>query len=105
MFDTFLSQADVAKVSKFLGKDPATGRVYVQTVYQHHGQVVHMPAGWLHQVETLQDCVKLAWDIMLPERMAAYMATWQHVLASVTESSAPDYMAAMDVLWVAAQKL
>jgi len=105
MFDTFLSQADVAKLSKFLGKDPETGRAYVQTVYQHHGQVMHVPAGWLHQVENLQDCVKIAWDIMVPERMAAYMTTWQHVLACVTKSNAPDYMAAMGVLWVAAQKL
>ena len=60
MFDTFLSLADVAKLSKFLGKDPDTRYSYVQTVYQHHGQVVHVPAGWLHQVENLQDCVKIA---------------------------------------------
>ena len=105
MFDTFLSQADVAKLSKFLGKDLETGCAYVQTVYQHHGQVVHVPAGWLHQVENLQDCVKIAWDIMVPERMAAYMATWQHVLASVVKSNAPDYMAATGVLWVVVQKL
>ena len=38
---------------------------------------------------------------MVPERMAAYMTTWQHVLASVTKSDAPDYMAAMGALWVA----
>ncbi len=75
MFDTFLSQADVAKLSNFLGKDPDTGCAYVQTVSQHHGQVVHVPAGWSHQVDNLQDCVKIAWDIMVPERMAAYMAT------------------------------
>ena len=104
-FDTFLSQSDVARLSNFLGKDPNTGYAYVQTVYQHHGQVVNVPAGWLHQVENLQDCVKIAWDIMVSERMAAYMATWQHVLACVTKSNAPDYMAAMGVLWVAAQKL
>ena len=42
---------------------------------------------------------------MIPERMAAYMATWQHVLAGVTNSNAPDYMAAVGVLWAAAQKL
>ncbi len=63
MFDTFLSQADVAKFGKFFGK----------------GQVVHVLAG--------------------------YLATWQYVLASVTKSNAPDYMAATGVLWVAAQKL
>ncbi|KAL3157775.1 hypothetical protein ABBQ32_012200 [Trebouxia sp. C0010 RCD-2024] len=104
-FDTFPSQADVAKLSKFLGKDLETGCAYVRTVYQHHGQVVHVPAGWLHQVENLQDCVKIAWDRMVPERMAAYMATWQLVLASVIKSNAPDYMAATGVLWVAVQKL
>ena len=105
MFDTFLSQADVTKLSKFLGTDLETGCACVQTVYQHHGQVVHVPAGWLHQVENLQDCVKIAWDMMIPERMGAYMATWQHVLATVTKSNAPDYMAARGVLWAAVQKL
>ncbi|KAL3134232.1 hypothetical protein ABBQ38_006663 [Trebouxia sp. C0009 RCD-2024] len=104
-FDTFLSQSDVATLSKSLGTDPNTGNAYVQTVYQHHGQLVHVPAGWLHQVENLQDCVKIAWDMMTPERMGAYMATWQHVLASVIKSNAPDYMAATGVLWVAVQKL
>ncbi len=49
--------------------------------------------------------MKIAWDIMVPERMAVYMATWQHVLACVTRSNAPDYMAATGVLWVAAQNL
>ena len=43
--DTFLSQADVAKLSAFLGKDPDMGCAYVQTVYQHRGQMVHVPAG------------------------------------------------------------
>jgi len=105
IFETFLSQADVAKLSKFLGKDPEAGRAYVQTVYQQHGQMVHVPAGWLHQVENLQDCVKIAWDIMVPERMAAYVTTWQHVLACVTKSNAPAYMAATGVMVVAAQKL
>ncbi|KAL0031501.1 hypothetical protein WJX77_003847 [Trebouxia sp. C0004] len=57
------------------------------------------------KAENLQDCVKIAWDILVPEHMAAYMATWQHVFACVTKSNAPDYMAAMGVLWVAAQKL
>ncbi len=42
---------------------------------------------------------------MVPERKAAYMTTWQYVLACVTKSNALDYMAAMGVLWVAAQKL
>ncbi len=74
LFDTFLSQSDIAKLSNFLGKDLDTGCAYVQTVYQHHGQVVHVPAGWLHQVEILQGCGKIAWDITVPERMAAYMA-------------------------------
>ena len=74
MFDTFLSQSDAARLSNFLGKDPNTGNAYVQTMYQHHGQVVNVPAGWLHQLENLQDCVRIAWDIMVPERMAAYMA-------------------------------
>ena len=76
MLDTFLSQAHVAKLSKFLGKDLETGCAYVQTIYQHHGQVVHVPAGWLHQVKNLQGYVKIA-CVMFSERMGADMATWQ----------------------------
>lgn len=53
IFDTFLSQADVARLSKILGKDLNTGYSCVQAMYQHHGQVVHVPTGWLHQVENL----------------------------------------------------
>ena len=103
--NTFLTQADVAKLSVFLGKDPDTGCAYVQTVHQHHGQMVHVPTGWLHQVENLQDCAKIAWDMMVPERMALYMLTWQHILSGITRSNAADYMAATGVLWAAVQKL
>ncbi len=39
---------------------------------------------------------------MTLERMAAYMTTWQHVLACVTKSNAPDFMAPVGVLWAAA---
>ena len=75
-YNTFLTQADVAKLSVFLGKNPDTGFAHVQTIYQHHGQMVHVPARWLHQVENLQDCVKIAWHMMVPERMVFYMLTW-----------------------------
>ena len=49
--------------------------------------------------------MKIAWDMMLPERMAAYMLTWQHILSGITTSNAADYMATIGVLWAAVQKL
>lgn len=61
-------------------------------------QMVPVPAGWLHQVENLQDCVKIAWDMMFLERMALYMRTWLHILSGITKSNAPDYMAMTGVL-------
>ena len=85
--------------------DPDTGYSYVQTVYQHHGQMVHVPAGWLHQVENLQDCVKIAWDMMAPERVALYVLTWQYILSGITRSNAADYVATTGVWWAAVQKL
>ena len=67
--------------------------------------MVHVPAGWLHQVENLQDCVKIARDTMFPERMALYMRARQHILVGIIRSNAADYMAMIGVLWAAIQKL
>ena len=53
--------------------------------------MVHVPAGWLHQVENLQDCVKIG-----------YQLTWQHVLVCVIKLNAPYYMADMGMLWATA---
>ena len=34
----------------------------VPIIEQHHGDIVHVPAGHMHQVENLDGCVKMAWD-------------------------------------------
>lgn len=38
------------------------GSEVVPTAEQRHGDVVHVPAGHMHQVENLEGCVKMAWD-------------------------------------------
>ena len=76
MFDTFLSQADVAKLSKFLGKTLKQGvlmsRQYTKAPWPGCACSCWMVA----QVENLQNCVKIAWDIMIPERI--WELTWPH---------------------------
>jgi len=67
---------------------------------------VYVPAGWVHQVENLQDCVKLAWDFFgSPERLAVCLAAWQHVHAKIADINAPDYVCASAVLCKAVQEL
>ena len=39
---------------------------------QMHGEMVRVPVGWAHAVDTLQPCVKVAWDLWLPEHAAHY---------------------------------
>lgn len=45
----------------------------VMQVEQRHNQVVHVPAGWAHQVDTLQPCLKAAWDLWEPRNFVSYL--------------------------------
>jgi len=70
-----LNEEQITKLQAHLGNDPKTGLAYVRVVFQSHGERVYVPAGWVHQVENLQDCVKLAWDFFgSPERLAVCLA-------------------------------
>eukprot|EP00967_Tisochrysis_lutea_P056987 scaffold72190_cov32-Tisochrysis_lutea.AAC.1 len=59
---------------------------------QRVGDCVHVPPGWLHAVFTEQATVKMAWDYLVPETLASYMASWMHVATKV-KKNAQDYMA------------
>ncbi|DBB04538.1 TPA: hypothetical protein ACH3X1_012620 [Trebouxia sp. C0004] len=54
-------------------------RANVQVLYQHNGDMVHVPAGWPHQVLNLKPCVKLAWDYHDPVNMAQYALSWLYI--------------------------
>ncbi|DBA96413.1 TPA: putative JmjC domain-containing histone demethylation protein 2C [Trebouxia sp. C0004] len=105
-FGFHLNQEQIAKLQAHLGDDPRTGLAYVRVVYQFHGERMYVPAGWVHQVENLQDCVKLAWDFFgSAERLAVCFAAWQHVHAKLADINAPDYLCASAVLCRAVQQL
>ena len=102
MFDTFLSQADVAKLSKFLGKTLKQGvlmsRQYTSTMARWCMFLLDgCPGGELARL-----CENSMGHNDSRAYTGAYMATWQHVLANVTKTNAADYMAATGVLWIVA---
>jgi hypothetical protein len=59
-------------------------------LYQCAGQRVHMPTGWCHAVCNMQACVKVAWDMLDPERYADYMVAAHQVQGCF--ASAPDFL-------------
>lgn len=43
----------------------ASGKVIIDMVpivMQRHGDLVHVPAGYMHQVENPEGCAKMVWD-------------------------------------------
>ena len=82
--------------SKNLAYD-SEGRATVQVLHQHNGAMVHVPAGWPHQVLNLKPCVKLAWDCYDPVNMARYAQSWLYIRGKYMPRS-DDYMGAAVVL-------
>ena len=68
----------------------------VLDVYQHHGDVVYVPPGHMHQVENLQNCTKVAFDRYKVEELSQYAMSWMHVAPHL--DMVPDYMAANRVV-------
>ena len=55
------------------------GEQNVRVVLQQHGDLVHVPPGWMHQVKNLGPCVKLAYDLLKPESAGAYLEVYNLV--------------------------
>ena len=75
---------DADNVTEVLGlQEPcmydSEGRATVQVLYQHNGDMVHVPNGWPHQLLNLKPCVKLAWDYYDPVNMARYALSWLYI--------------------------
>lgn len=92
-----LNTDQIVKLQAHIGTDN-DGESYVRTVYQFHGERMYVPAGWAHQVENLQECVKLAWDFFAsPAKLPLSLVAWQHVHARIAGISAKDYLYAAAV--------
>ena len=52
---------------------------------------MYVPAGWVHQMENLQMCIKLAWEVFGSScRFPVCLAAWQSVHSKIDNISAPD---------------
>ena len=61
-------------------------------IHQHHGEVVRVPAGWLHEVINRQACVKVAWEFMEDGRAQLYPTVSKLIAEHIGERAAKDYM-------------
>jgi hypothetical protein len=48
-------------------------RPFAVRLDQRSGEVVHVPPGWLHWVETKEECLKLAWQFSIPTHITQYV--------------------------------
>ncbi len=65
---------------------------------QKAGQLVHVPAGWVHQVTNVKCNVKVAWDFYDPGNMHKYVQVQRLASKFFKRSMAPDYMSVNMVL-------
>ena len=95
-----LSQARVQDLRSHLNSMgllyDAKGNDMLPIVKQRHGDMVHVPAGHMRQVESLEDCVEIAWDKYLAAKMSRYALSWLYVTSQVTGGE--DYMGAAVVV-------
>ena len=93
-----LSRTQVQHLQHDMGDD-GKGKAYVQIVHQCHGDLVHVPAGYMHQVCNEQLCLKMAFEDCKPARLLNYVLSWQHIASKYTKkSNSPDYMNVMRVV-------
>lgn len=95
-----LEDHGVQQLRTALGGDNK-GRSLLQVKYQQHGQLVHIPPGWLHQVRNLSDNVKVAFEFAEPSRFSMYMCSQRYISSSVTNlalGNEPDYMRLLTLL-------
>lgn len=74
--------------------DEGAGVEWVKVVDQYHGDWIQFPPGYLHQVITMQPCVKFAWDVYWEKELERYLVTSRDVICPLLgqEDLAEDYM-------------
>jgi JmjC domain, hydroxylase len=66
----------------------------VVVLEQHHGDKVTVPPGWVHQVVTLQPCLKVALDVYVKDRYGAYALLMRRIASPLFGPGMfPDYIA------------
>ena len=83
------TKADMVKLRDHVGVDER-GRYYVVILEQRPGDMVHVPAGWIHCVINMASNFKLAWDYMNPRELPLYTRVWREILTKIT-TNGEDY--------------
>lgn len=78
--------------------------VIVTKVEQHAGDVVRVEPGWAHFVETLQPCIKSAWDSYDPQNALLYVLAGRSIGAHFP-AAPEDYVASLAVTYSLAQQM
>lgn len=69
---------------------------HVQLVQQKHGDVVVVPPGWAHAVVNARECLKIAYDRMVPEDIVKVAVVHHEYHSRVYAGvNAPDYSSAL----------
>ena len=71
-------------------------RSRMSIVKQRHGEMVHVPAGYMHQVLNVRACTKMELGIYKTANLARYAMSWEYISSQVAR--APDDMGAAIVV-------
>ena len=83
---THLTEKLAIMLQEECGVDPVTNTYKVKIIHQCAGDIVTVPAGWIHCVCNVSQCVKIAYDYIVPEHMPLYMLGWRKIHAHLTNS-------------------
>ena len=91
--EVFLKEAAVQQLQQDLGADA------VVVLEQHHGDVVTVPPGWVHQVSNRQTCLKIANDLYVKCNYGLYALLWRRIASPLFgKAMFPDYVGLNSVL-------
>ena len=83
-----LRDEEVTLTLQEVDANPGLGAIVVM---QRHGELVKVPAGWLHSVQNLAPCVKFAWECAVLEHAAHYPTVHRLIAQYIGERAAKDY--------------
>lgn len=63
-----------------------------EVVQQYHGQIVQVPAGWMHAVFNRRACLKVAWEFAEMDKAWLYPTVSRLIGAYIGQRASEDYM-------------
>ena len=86
-----LTQKDIEELQAVCKEENAS---YVSVRHQYHGDMLQFQPGYLHQVETLQPCIKFAWDVYKVDKLEQYVDVWRYLMCQLMAhtDNPQDYM-------------